>query len=169
MAEHTQQSNNGNIGDNDKSITDSLKESWGPIKEAGASAMGVAKEFTDRFREDRTTHAADKPEVGEDASLVDKAKAAAKDYGGSLRRAVEGTKDSESFNAAKDNFGQAYNATKDGVNEAVNTAQERRRANGATAEPESTGKHAKGADSVADPTQDIIDGEVISTEDNQEK
>src|SRR5699024_10477004 len=65
------------------------------LKAAGTSAFGVAKEFTNRFREDRATHSDDSatppsPEASEDGkkgSFIDRATDFAKDIGGSVRRA----------------------------------------------------------------------------------
>src|SRR5690625_3337347 len=69
------------------------------LKAAGMSAHGVEMEFTNRFREDRAENADgnETPESVETlreqkkGSVFDRATHLAKDIGGSVRRAAEGT------------------------------------------------------------------------------
>lgn len=80
------------------------------LKAAGTSALGVAKEFTNRFREDRAANAdgnetpesVESPGEEKKGSFFDRATDFAKDIGGSVRRAAEGTRDTEAFSEAKE-------------------------------------------------------------------
>lgn len=147
--------NNGQGQDQGK-ITDSLRAPLESLKTAGASAVDVAKNFGENFKEEREAKKdgqAAEATQSEDSSLLNKVTNIAKSYGGTVLSAAESTRSSEAFSEAKEKISEALSETKDGVSEAVSTAKERREAS----------KEAKDSSSSNGP--DIIEGEVISTDD----
>ncbi|MFH0410972.1 CGLAU_01105 family protein [Corynebacterium sp. L4756] len=154
-------------------------ETLDSLKAAGASAFGLAKDFTNRFREDRSEQSkAQETEetvadaVGEEKkeSFFDRASGFAKDITGSVRRAAEETRESESYSDAKEKVGSAFGVVREEATDAVNTVKERmneRKENKAEQDSVNDSAASKG-DDVADPTAEVIEGEVISTdEDNK--
>lgn len=145
------------------------------LKAAGTSAFGVAKEFTNRFREDRATHSDDSatppsPEASEDGkkgSFIDRATDFAKDIGGSVRRAAEETRDTETFTDAKEKAGSAFGVVREEATDAVQNVKSR--INERKGAKSDGNKPVDKGDDVADPTADIVDGEVISSEDDAHK
>lgn len=140
------------------------------IKNAGASAFEVAKDFSGRLKEDRATkadaagadsatqeaadQAAKNAEDGKE-SFIDRATGVAKDWGESIKRAADGTRESETFSEAKGKIGAAYQESRTAVGEAVDKAKERRaEKNSATAGAGDNIKDDRAAD-------DIIEGEVV--------
>lgn len=89
------------------SVMDNLKKlsKSETVKAAGASVAEVAKTFGENVKADRAAHPQEATPA--DASLKDKATAAAKEWGGVLRRSVEATAGSESVAKAKDSFSEA--------------------------------------------------------------
>ncbi len=89
------------------SVMDNLKKlsQSDTVKAAGASVAEVAKTFGENVKADRAAHPQEATPA--DASLKDKATAAAKEWGGVLRRSVETTAGSESVAKAKDSFSEA--------------------------------------------------------------
>ncbi|MDY5841068.1 MAG: CGLAU_01105 family protein [Corynebacterium camporealensis] len=162
MAEQTP--GNDNTGNNnDNKVFDS-------IKNAGASAFSVAKDFSNRLKEDRATksdaagaesatqeaadQAAQNAEDGKE-SFIDRATGVAKDWGDSIKRAADGTRESDTFTEAKDKIGAAYQESRSAVGDAVDKAKERRaEKNSATAGAGDNIKDDRAAD-------DIIEGEVV--------
>ncbi|MDY3127272.1 MAG: CGLAU_01105 family protein [Corynebacterium sp.] len=162
---------NADNAGNPSSTNDTLET----LKAAGKSALDLAKDFTERFREDRETKsaAADSATASahgftgespagakESGSFIDKATEIAKDLGGSVRRAAEGTRDSAEFGNAKENLGAAFAVAKEEATEAVKNLKGR--------VDEYKGKATTGnaqapdTDTVADPSAAIVDGEVIN-------
>ena len=142
---------------NNKKIFDSLKD-------AGSAAFDVAKDFGGRLQEERAQYAhgaeANSPYGASDKDgLVDKATTTAKELGASLKKAADGTRKSATFDAAKGKFSTAYNETREGVMDAYNSAQARRAEQKNAARP--------GQDSAPSQGDNIIDGEVIETDDPQ--
>ncbi|MCG7445633.1 CGLAU_01105 family protein [Corynebacterium sp. ACRPO] len=140
------------------------KKIFDSLKDAGSAAFEVAKDFGGRLQEERTQHAhgaqAHSPygATGKDG-LVDKATATAKEFGASLKKAADGTRESAAFDAAKGKFSTAYNETREGVMDAYNSAQARR--------AEKKNAPRPGQDSAPSQGDNIIDGEVIETDDPQ--
>lgn len=90
------------------SVMDNLKKlsQSETVKAAGASVAEVAKTFGENVKADRAAHPQEATPA--DASLTDKATAAAKEWGGGvLRRSVEATAGSESVAKAKDSLSEA--------------------------------------------------------------
>ncbi|MCQ9341178.1 hypothetical protein NQ028_08515 [Corynebacterium phoceense] len=89
------------------SVMDNLKKlsQSETVKAAGASVAEVAKTFGENVKADRAAHPQEATPA--DASLKDKATAAAKEWGGVLRRSVEATAGSESVAKAKDSLSEA--------------------------------------------------------------
>lgn len=141
------------------------------LKSAGASAVNVAKDFAGNFKEDRQVKGATNSAATDasnfatdsaapkDDSILSKVAATAKDLAGSATRAAKETSQSPEFAEAKERFGEAFESTKTEVSGKVNEAKARREAkkNGA-ATPQAD------ANAEKEPNTDIIDGEVISTE-----
>ena len=138
------------------------KKIFDSLKDAGSAAFEVAKDFGGRLQEERAQHAQDAQEAspygasGKD-SLVDKATTTAKELGATVKKAADGTRESASFAAAKGKFSTAYNETREGVMDAYNSAQARRAEKKNAARP--------GQDSAPSQGDNIIDGEVIDTDD----
>ncbi|MCQ9348731.1 hypothetical protein NQ023_09680 [Corynebacterium phoceense] len=89
------------------SVMDNLKKlsQSETVKAAGTSVVEVAKAFGENVKADRAAHPQEATPA--DASLTDKATAAAKEWGGVLRRSVEATAGSESVAKAKDSLSEA--------------------------------------------------------------
>ena len=138
------------------------KKIFDSLKDAGSAAFEVAKDFGGRLQEEHTQHAngaqAESPygNTGKDG-LVDKAATTAKEFGASLKKAADGTRESASFADAKGKFTTAYQETRGGVMDAYNSAQARRAEKKNAARP--------GQDSAPSQDDNIIDGEVIDTDD----
>lgn len=152
-------------------------ETLDSLKAAGASAFSVAKDFTSRFREDRSEQSqADESQnfVGEEAgekkqSFFDRAADFAKDITGSARRAAEETRGSESFTDAKEKVGSAFGVVREEATDAVNNVKERineRKEAKATQDSTPESPVSKG-DDVADPTAEVVEGEVVSTDEDK--
>ena len=90
---------------------------------------------------------------------MDKATATAKEFGATVKKAADGTRESAAFDAAKGKFSTAYNETREGVMDAYNSAQARR--------AEKKNAPRPGRDSAPSQGDNIIDGEVIDTDDPQ--
>lgn len=88
--------------------------------------------------------------------MLDKATTTAKQWGASIKKAAEETRDSEAFSEAKDKFADAYKETREGVKDAYDYAQER------VNEKKNAPKNGNSA--AADKDDNIIDGEVIDTD-----
>lgn len=81
----------------DGEADDGANETLESLKAAGSSAFGLAKEFTNRFREDRAAQSevsdaadpTDGTESGKKGSFFDRATEFAKDVSGSVRRAAK--------------------------------------------------------------------------------
>lgn len=153
------------------SVMDSLREPLESLKNAGTSAAGVAKEFSQRLREDREASQAEAAgfasaaqSTGAEAtgkdSLLNKATAIAKDLGGSVLRAAEATSQTPQFAEAKERIGEAAKTTRAGLAEAYGTAKANREAKKTAVEETTPGAHGSETAGKAD----IIDGEVISTD-----
>ena len=140
------------------------KKFFDSLKDAGSAAFEVAKDFGGRLQEERTQHAhgaeTESPygNTGKDG-LVDKATTTAKEFGASLKKAADGTRESASFADAKGKFTTAYNETREGVMDAYNSAQARR--------AEKKNASRPGQNSAPSQGDNIIDGEVIDTDDPQ--
>ena len=140
------------------------KKIFDSLKDAGSAAFEVAKDFGGRLQEERAQHAqgaqAQSPygSTGKDG-LVDKATTTAKEFGASLKKAADGTRESASFADAKGKFTTAYQETRGGVMDAYNSAQARR-----AEEQNAPRPGQKSAPSQGDP---LLDGEVIATDDPQ--
>ncbi|MDV2421218.1 CGLAU_01105 family protein [Corynebacterium tuberculostearicum] len=137
------------------------KKIFDSLKDAGSAAFEVAKDFGGRLQEERTQHAqAHSPygATGKDG-LVDKATTTAKEFGASLKKAADGTRESASFADAKGKFTTAYQETRGGVMDAYNSAQARR--------AEKKNAPRPGQNSAPSQGDNIIDGEVIDTDDPQ--
>src|SRR5699024_7206017 len=84
----------------------------------------------------------------------------AKDIGGSVRRAAEGTRDTEAFSEAKEKAGSAFGVVREEASDAVNNVKSRineRRDEKSVDDAQDT-KPQKG-DDVADPTAEVVEGE----------
>ena len=118
------------------------------IKNAGSSAFDVAKDFGGRFKEerqnqaqsaqaDRIARAADEARMGDgtakEESFFDRVTSTAKNIGESVSSAARETRNSESFEKAREDFTTAFNETREGVQGAINNAKEQR----------AEGKHAQ--------------------------
>ncbi|KKO80474.1 hypothetical protein WU87_04725 [Corynebacterium minutissimum] len=144
------------------------------IKNAGSSAFGVAKDFGGRFKEerqnqaqsaqaDRIARAADEAGMGDgtakEESFLDRVTSTAKNIGESVSSAARETRNSESFEKAREDFTTAFNETREGVQGAINNAKEQR----------AEGKHAQQPQEpqsprnpyAQKPNDDVIDGEVV--------
>ncbi|MCZ9295783.1 CGLAU_01105 family protein [Corynebacterium yonathiae] len=140
------------------------KKIFDSLKDAGSAAFDVVKDFGGRLQEERAQYAhgaeANSPYGASDKDgLVDKATTTAKELGASLKKAADGTRESAAFDAAKGKFSTAYNETREGVMDAYNSAQARRAEKKNAARP--------GQDSAPSQGDNIIDGEVIETDDPQ--
>lgn len=131
------------------------KKLFDSLKEAGASALNTAKDFGGRLQEERENQGAQGPQ-GENDGMLDKATTTAKQWGASIKKAAEETRDSEAFSEAKDKFADAYQETREGVKDAYDYAQER------VNEKKNAPKNGNSA--AADKDDNIIDGEVIDTD-----
>ncbi|MDO5031912.1 CGLAU_01105 family protein [Corynebacterium sp.] len=150
------------------------------IKNAGASALDVAKDFGDRFKEERQNQAqsaqADRivrnnGGAEKEESLLDRISATAKNLGDSVSAAAEGTRKSEAFDKARADFNSAVAESREGMQEAVNSAKERanQRKEGAESPQGTTAAQTPQAPNPYQPKAEeapIIDGEVVS-EDTQ--
>lgn len=154
-----------------------VNETLESLKAAGTSAFGVAKEFTNRFREDRAAHADSKEEADSTAaaddskkgSFFDRATDLAKDIGGSVRRAAEETRDTEAFNEAKEKAGSAFGVVREEAAGAVNSVKSRiNERRDAKSEEDVDGVKPSKGDEVADPTAEVVEGEVISSDNDAE-
>ena len=136
------------------------KKLFDSLKEAGASALNTAKDFGGRLQEERENQGAQgtgaQAPQGDKDGMLDKATNTAKQWGASIKKAAEETRDSEAFSAAKDKFADAYQETREGVKEAYDYAQER------VNEKKNAPKNGNSA--AADKDDNIIDGEVIDTD-----
>ncbi len=144
------------------------------IKNAGSSAFDVAKDFGGRFKEerqnqaqsaqaDRIARAADEAGMGDgtakEESFFDRVTSTAKNIGESVSSAARETRNSESFEKAREDFTAAFNETREGVQGAINNAKEQR----------AEGKHAQQPQEpqsprnpyAQKPNDDVIDGEVV--------
>lgn len=144
------------------------------IKNAGSSAFDVAKDFGGRFKEerqnqaqsaqaDRIARAADEAGMGDgtakEESFLDRVTSTAKNIGESVSSAARETRNSESFEKAREDFNTAFNETREGVQGAINNAKEQR----------AEGKHAQQPQEpqsprnpyAPKPNDDVIDGEVV--------
>lgn len=127
------------------------------LKEAGASALNTAKDFGGRLQEERENQGAGAQDpLGDKDGMLDKATTTAKQWGASIKKAAEETRDSEAFSAAKDKFADAYQETREGVKDAYDYAQER------VNEKKNAPKNGNSA--AAESDDNIIDGEVIDTD-----
>ena len=131
------------------------KKLFDSLKEAGASALNTAKDFGGRLQEERENQGAQAPQ-GDKDGMLDKATTTAKQWGASIKKAAEETRDSEAFSEAKDKFADAYQETREGVKDAYDYAQER------VNEKKNAPKNGNSA--AADKDDNIIDGEVIDTD-----
>ncbi|WP_411702833.1 CGLAU_01105 family protein [Corynebacterium sp. LaCa142] len=135
------------------------KKLFDSLKEAGASALNTAKDFGGRLQEERENQgvrgAGAQGPLGEKDGMLDKATNTAKQWGASIKKAAEETRDSEAFSAAKDKFADAYQETREGVKDAYGYAQERVNEKNAP---------KNGNSAAADKDDNIIDGEVIDTD-----
>ena len=136
------------------------KKLFDSLKEAGASALNTAKDFGGRLQEERenqgTQGAGAQDSQGEKDGMLDKATTTAKQWGASIKKAAEETRDSEAFSEAKDKFADAYQETREGVKDAYDYAQER------VNEKKNAPKNGNSA--AAESDDNIIDGEVIDTD-----
>lgn len=133
------------------------KKLFDSLKEAGASALNTAKDFGGRLQEERENQGAGAQDpLGDKDGMLDKATTTAKQWGASIKKAAEETRDSEAFSEAKDKFADAYQETREGVKDAYGYAQER--VNEKKNAPEN------GNSAAADKDDNIIDGEVIDTD-----
>ena len=144
------------------------------IKNAGSSAFDVAKDFGGRFKEecqnqaqsaqaDRIARAADEAGMGDgtakEESFFDRVTSTAKNLGESVSSAARETRNSESFEKAREDFNTAFTETREGVQGAINNAKEQR----------AEGKHAQQPQEpqsprnpyAPKPNDDVIDGEVV--------
>ena len=83
--------------------------------------------------------------------MLDKATTTAKQWGASIKKAAEETRESEAFSEAKGKFADAYQETREGVKDAYGYAQEKN-------------APKNGNSAAADKDDNIIDGEVIDTD-----
>lgn len=133
------------------------KKLFDSLKEAGASALNTAKDFGGRLQEERENQGAGAQDpLGDKDGMLDKATTTAKQWGASIKKAAEETRDSEAFSAAKDKFADAYQETREGVKDAYDYAQER------VNEKKNAPKNGNSA--AAESDDNIIDGEVIDTD-----
>ena len=98
------------------------KKLFDSLKEAGASALNTAKDFGGRLQEERENQGAQgagaQGPQGDKDGMLDKATNTAKQWGASIKKAAEETRDSEAFSEAKDKFADAYQETREGVKDA---------------------------------------------------
>ena len=85
------------------------KKIFDSLKDAGSAAFDVAKDFGGRLQEERAQHAHGaeaKSPYGASGKegLVDKATATAKEFGATVKKAADGTRESAAFDAAKGKF-----------------------------------------------------------------
>ena len=88
------------------------KKIFDSLKDAGSAAFDVAKDFGGRLQEERAQHAHGaeaKSPYGASGKegLVDKATATAKEFGATVKKAADGTRESAAFDAAKGKFSTA--------------------------------------------------------------
>ena len=141
------------------------------IKNAGSSAFDVAKDFGGRFKEERQNQAqsaqayriaraADEAGMGDgtakEESFFDRVTSTAKSLGESVSSAARETRNSESFEKAREDFNNAFTETREGVQGAINNAKERRSAGQQPQEPQSPRNPYE-----QKPNDDVIDGEVV--------
>ena len=147
------------------------KKLFDSLKEAGASALNTAKDFGGRLQEERENQGAGAQDpLGDKDGMLDKATTTAKQWGASIKKAAEETRDSEAFSEAKDKFADAYQETREGVKDAYGYAQEsrglgdvyKRQAQERVNEKKNAPKNGNSA--AADKDDNIIDGEVIDTD-----
>ncbi|MDK8679734.1 CGLAU_01105 family protein [Corynebacterium accolens] len=131
------------------------KKLFDSLKEAGASALNTAKDFGGRLQEERENQGAQVSQ-GDKDGMLDKATTTAKQWGASIKKAAEETRESEAFSEAKDKFADAYQETREGVKDAYGYAQERVN--------EKKNAPRNGNSATADKDDNIIDGEVIDTD-----
>lgn len=102
------------------------KKLFDSLKEAGASALNTAKDFGGRLQEERENQGAQgagaQAPQGDKDGMLDKATTTAKQWGASIKKAAEETRDSEAFSEAKDKFADAYKETREGVKDAYDYA-----------------------------------------------
>lgn len=136
------------------------KKLFNSLKEAGASALNTAKDFGGRLQEERENQGAQgagaQVSQGDKEGMLDKATTTAKQWGASIKKAAEETRESEAFSEAKGKFADAYQETREGVKDACGYAQER------VNEKKNAPKNGNSA--AADKDDNIIDGEVIDTD-----
>ena len=136
------------------------KKLFDSLKEAGASALNTAKDFGGRLQEERENQGAQgtgaQAPQGDKDGMLDKGTNGGKQWGESSKKGAEETRDSEAFSAAKDKFADAYQETREGVKDAYGYAQER------VNEKKNAPKNGNSA--AADKDDNIIDGEVIDTD-----
>ena len=104
--------------------------------------------------------AADEAGMGDgtakEESFFDRVTSTAKNIGESVSSAARETRNSESFEKAREDFTTAFNETREGVQGAINNAKEQR----------AEGKHAQQPQNPGNPyapkqNNDVIDGEVV--------
>ena len=103
------------------------KKLFDSLKEAGASALNTAKDFGGRLQEERENQGAQgagaQVSQGDKEGMLDKATTTAKQWGASIKKAAEETRESEAFSEAKGKFADAYQETREGVKDAYGYAQ----------------------------------------------
>ena len=142
------------------------------IKNAGTSAFDVAKDFGGRFKEerqnlaqsaqaDRIARAADAAGMGDgtskEESFLDRVTSTAKNIGESVSSAARETRNSESFEKAREDFSTAFTETREGVEEAISNAKEKRAAERAEGQEPQCPRNPYSPK----PNDNIIDGEVV--------
>ncbi|MBK4137101.1 hypothetical protein GWO52_01120 [Corynebacterium macginleyi] len=141
------------------------KKLFDSLKEAGASALNTAKDFGGRLQEERENQglqgvraqgADAQASQGDNDGMLDKATNTAKRWGASIKKAAEETRESEAFSETKDKFADAYRKTREGVKDAYDYAQKRVN--------EKNNAPQNGNSAAADKDDNIIDGEVIDTD-----
>ena len=135
------------------------KKIFDSLKDAGSAAFDVAKDFGGRLQEERVQHTHGAEAKRPYGASGKEATATAKELGATVKKAADGTRESAAFDAAKGKFSTAYNETREGVMDAYNSAQARRAEKKNAARP--------GQDSAPSQGDNIIDGEVIETDDPQ--
>ncbi len=137
---------------NRSDIRRSVENTVDHLKDAGGSTWDVVKDFSSNVQQRRAN--------GADASAAE-----------TVREAARAARESASFDAAKEHYGKAYRETRDGVGEALSAARTRLKSETGKSE---SGKAETGKSGAAkgEPTQDastphpdVIEGEVISTDD----
>lgn len=131
----------------------SLNQSLEAIKDAGGSTWDVVKDYSQNVQEHRAAN--------EGAAVTD-----------SLRYAAEKTRNSDAFDAAKENYSKAFREGHDGVDQAIGVARKRWNERQGAQAHSSTGRATK----VQNPNEKkaneasqepkVVDGEVISTDED---